>query len=429
MLEIAFILLGLFVISVLLEQYLKIPRTLTLLTVALVNNFLGISILNVNGSEFDSLILLLLPLFIAADAINLTLKELKDNSLSLLYTALISVVLSIFVAVLINKWIFPTYDIPTSALVMLFCMVLATDPITVTSVFSNFKLPHKLKIIAEGESLFNDAFALIIFFVALGVYKGGDLTAISLAMFSAKMIIGSVVIGFVFGLIALWLLQLTRDVILETAIILSAAYGSFILAEHFHLAGILAIIVSVLTAKTLIDKRIDEDENNITKEQGIPIVNFIKFKQKIVDVENNEMIKKFILFLASLSAVVLFLSMGEVISISSMIVYWKEIILIFIATSIIRALMMLKFALISNNIGKMKNISFHWWKVLTFAGVKGGLSILMVHLLPVGFEYKTMFEAVVFGNIILSTFIYSICLIVVINYNKIKFEKECETEH
>ena len=428
MLETALLLLIVCIVSTVFEEKLKIPRTLTLLFIALTNKAMGISIIDVNGELFDQIILLLLPLFIIADTNQLTIEDLKEHSLSLLYTAFFSVLLSIGAGVLFNTYILPEYDMPISALVMLFCMVLATDPITVTSVFSNFKLPHKLKVIAEGESLFNDAFALIFFFVALNVYNGQELTTMSLALFSFKMIIGSIVIGFVFGFLCLFLLQLTKDIVLETIIILFAGYGSFYVAEHWHLAGILSIIVAVMTAKTVIDKRIKESEGKVVSEELKTAIDFFKLNKDISDVESQKMIKHFIHFLVSLSGVVLFISMGEVISLSAMLTYWKEIVAMFIATTIIRGAMMSKFAFISNQTKLMNNISFHWWQILTFAGVKGGLSILMVHLLPKTFEYRELFEAIVFGNIILSTFIYSFLLIILINYNQDKFDKECELE-
>lgn len=412
MLEFCLILLGLFIVTRLVEQYTVLPNTLALLMVALVDNILGGNILKITGGEFDQILFLTLPLFIASDALMLTLKEIKDNAFSLIYTAFISVILSVAVMVLLDKLIFPDYNIPASALIMLACMVLATDPITVTSVFSKFNLPHKLKVIAEGESLFNDAFALIIFFLALNVFKGEDLTAISLVAFSAKMIIGSILIGLVFGALGIFMLKLTKDVLVETVMLLFIAYASFYVAELFHLAGILSIIVCIVTAKTVIDKRIDCD-----------------VRSPIVVEENQILVKKLINFLVGIAGVVLFVSMGEVMNFHIIAKYWKEVLAVFGATTIIRAIMMSKFAWISNNVVRMEDISFHWWQVLTFSGVKGGLSIVMVHLIPSDFKYKDLFEAIVFGNIILSTFIYAGLLILFIALNKKKFEKECALEH
>ncbi|MDX1796561.1 MAG: hypothetical protein R3219_07530, partial [Hydrogenovibrio sp.] len=71
-----------------------------------------------------------------------------------------------------------------------------------------------------------------------------------------------------------------------------------------------------------------------------------------------------------------------------------------------------RFMRTSNRIDWMESVSFDWWVVLTFAGVKGGLSILMVHMLPNDFAYKELFEAIIIGNIILTTFVYSLVLTV-----------------
>ena len=79
-------------------------------------------------------------------------------------------------------------------------MVLATDPVSVVSVFSSFKVPHRLAILAEGESLFNDATALIIFmFIAIPMMNGVEIGAMDIAIVSLKVISVSVFIGLVIG--------------------------------------------------------------------------------------------------------------------------------------------------------------------------------------------------------------------------------------
>lgn len=70
-------------------------------------------------------------------------------------------------------------------------------------------------------------------------------------------------------------------------------------------------------------------------------------------------------------------------------------------------------------------VSFHWWMVLSAAGVKGGISILMLHMLPRGFEHRELFEAVIINQILLSTFIYPIILMGVIKLFSQKFGAEC----
>ena len=90
--------------------------------------------------------------------------------------------------------------------------------------------------------------------------------------------------------------------------------------------------------------------------------------------------------------------------------------------------MMAKFAIITNQTTKMTNVNFRWWGVLTFAGIKGGLSIVMLMMIPAGFEHIELFTAVVIGVIMLSTFIYSAILIAIIGKNAEIFKQEKEAE-
>jgi len=69
---------------------------------------------------------------------------------------------------------------------------------------------------------------------------------------------------------------------------------------------------------------------------------------------------------------------------------WKlkiEILVMFAATILIRDVMMAVFAWISNTTNKMPDINIRWWGVLTFAGIKGGLSIVMLIMIPATFQY------------------------------------------
>lgn len=68
--------------------------------------------------------------------------------------------------------------------------------------------------------------------------------------------------------------------------------------------------------------------------------------------------------------------------------------------------------------------------MLTFAGIKGGLSIVMLTMIPASFEYLEMFKAVVIGVIMLSTFIYAGALLIIIDSNKERFIAEkIEEQH
>jgi CPA1 family monovalent cation:H+ antiporter len=148
-------------------------------------------------------------------------------------------------------------------------------------------------------------------------------------------------------------------------------------------------------------------------------------KYAVTTKDNHCTILKSLDFVGMFVSAILFVSIASVANLEKMMHYKYEILAVFVISTIIRGLMMLKFAVLSNNVNHMHSIQKHWWAVLTFAGSKGALSIVMVHMIPNTFEYKDMFEQIIIGNIMLSTFIYAFVLAGIIMKNKAKFEAEC----
>jgi CPA1 family monovalent cation:H+ antiporter len=413
--------------SVLQSNY-KIPSPITIMSVVMAGLYFDIELFDMNSKEFDNLVLITLPLLIASDALKLKLSDIKEHGASLFWVAVISVLVFIGVGVLINNHVLVNYPLSIAAVVLLFCMVAATDPITVSAVFSNFKVPHKLKVITEGESLFNDATALIVFSLALIALKNpSDVTVQLIAVKSFSVIAGAVAVGLAIGLATIWILKVSEEALVEAIIIILGAYSSYWIAEHFHFSGILSVIVTIVMANNAIQKIISKDNAEI--EVADKTNNFGLLKYAITNKNNHETILKNVDFLSVFASTVLFASIASVVNFEKLWDYKYEILAVFIASTVIRGVMMLKFALVSNNVSFMQNIRKHWWAVLTFAGSKGALSILMVHMLPSNFQYKSLFEHIIVGNILLSTFVYAITLAFIFKCNKEKFEKECELEH
>jgi len=89
---------------------------------------------------------------------------------------------------------------------------------------------------------------------------------------------------------------------------------------------------------------------------------------------------------------------------------------------------MANFSILSNTIRGMHNISFSWYKVMVFGGVKGCLSLIMLHLIPDTATYKTLFEAIVTGVILLTTFIYPLFLVGTIKFYGDRINPEKATQ-
>ena len=437
-------LLTILFISIELQKYFKIPSPITLIGLSYGFYYLFPDMILFSEESFAELVLFLIPILIASDALQLKLEDLKKNALSLLYLALFSVAISVAFGIFSAHTFFSEYNLSTGAIIALFAMVLATDPVSVVAVFSSFKVPHKLAILAEGESLFNDATALIIFmFIAIPMMNGIEIGALDIVVVSLKVIIVSVLIGLIIGFIGVLIMRLTSDPMSELVLILLTAYGAFELAEHFHMAGLLAVIIAIITLNTMTQKSFDKKEKQVKKARNI--VNRANQSKKIFStgfmsgitrklssdvssIERHKQNLNYVAVLALLANTFLFMSMASIVHIELLLKYKTEILLMFAITTIIRAFMMGTFAFVSNRTKKMTDIGLRWWSVLLFAGIKGGLSIVMLQMLPKGFEHKEMFDAIVIGVILLSTIIYALILVGLIMGNKRAFNQEVDAE-
>ena len=437
-----------------LEEKFKVPSPLGLIALSFVAHFgfQKIPVLTGDAEHFAMLVIFLLPILLISDSLELKVADLREHAYSLLYLAVVAVVLSVGMALSISDWLFAQYHLSNAAVIVLFAMVLATDPVSVVSIFSKFELPHRLKILAEGESLLNDATALIVFvFVGLYAMGGGQLGVPYLAEISSEVVFGSVAVGMGVGFIGLFAMKSTHNRIAEMMVLVITGYGSFEISEHFynvlnmlgghshlHLSGILACIFATLTVNHVMTKAMDDDDKRLDKDHaelereaesretssGVVRNVLSRIKATYEEKERHLRTKEDVQLLAMVANTILFVAMAEMIDISLLWRYKTEIVVMFLSTTVIRGVMMALFAWLANKTDKMVDISFHWWGVLTFAGIKGGLSIVMLTMIPSTFEYLEMFKAVVVGVIMLSTFIYAGMLIFIIGKNKERFRAE-----
>ena len=415
------------------QNKLSLPLPIGIMGLTLVSYYFFPSYINISADEnFDAIVYLLLPLILLPDAINFKLYDLKRHAVAIFYLSFIAVGLSIFIGVVLNFAVFADYSFTTGMLICLFSMVLATDAVSVSSIFSQFKLPHSLKVLTEGESLFNDATAVIaFFFVGLPLINGVEIAPIDVSLVLIKVIVLSTLIGFTVGYLAKTVLQWLHTVTDEFIIVLLTAYLSFGIAEMhaIHVSGILSLIVAVMTLRYYINKQFKASSVH----ESIVLDEATKLPQnkneKIITTqarldENLQIISFFALF----ANAVLFFTLAEIVEVSKLLQYSKEIIILFIFTTLIRAVMMFNFSFISKKSKRIQNVNYRWWSILTFAGIKGGLSMIMVHALPESFIYKEMFTQVVMGVILLSIFIYAFSLLFIIKTYQSEFIEDMKNE-
>lgn len=125
-------------------------------------------------------------------------------------------------------------------------LIAATDPVSVIATFKEAKAHGRMLVLIETESLFNDGTAAVAFGVVVALASGQAFTPGQIAVMLFNTIAGGVACGAAVAVAALLLAGRTEDHLVEITVTTVAAYGSFLLADHLGLSGVLATITAGL---------------------------------------------------------------------------------------------------------------------------------------------------------------------------------------
>jgi CPA1 family monovalent cation:H+ antiporter len=125
-------------------------------------------------------------------------------------------------------------------------LIAATDPVSVIATFNEAGVRGRLRLLIEAESLLNDGVAAVAFVAALGVLSGGHQDIASISGTLLLTMVGGAVVGIIVGFGLMFLAGRTPDYLVEITFTTLAAYGSFFVAEHYRLSGVLAALTAGL---------------------------------------------------------------------------------------------------------------------------------------------------------------------------------------
>lgn len=131
---------------------------------------------------------------------------------------------------------------PWQASLIFGTLIAATDPVSVIATFKEAGVHGRLRLLVESESLFNDGTAAVLFGVVLAWATSGHVSAAHIGLDLLREVGGGCAIGLLVALAVLWIAGKTDDHLVEIALTVVAAYGSFLAAQHFHCSGVLATL-------------------------------------------------------------------------------------------------------------------------------------------------------------------------------------------
>lgn len=186
-----------------------------------------------------------LPPLLQASAYRTDWRAFRRSLRPILLLAVGAVLFTAFCVAATAHWLVP--GLPWSAAIALGAIVAPPDAVAAAAVLQRLRLPRQVVTVLEGESLINDASALMLYKLAVaaaavsGSMVAGDAVVSFLALGA-----GGIAVGFAVGRATLWLLRQLDDTMLQVTSGFLAAYASYLTAETAHVSGVLAVVTAGL---------------------------------------------------------------------------------------------------------------------------------------------------------------------------------------
>jgi len=325
----------------------------------------------------DVIFALILPPLLFQGALHMDLERLKNNWKSIALLAIPGVVAStVLVGLMINRflgidWIYA----------LLFGALMApTDPISVLSILKKVGAPERLRTILEGESLFNDGTGVVIFSVILGIITGHENFHFGQSVARFLIVMGGgAILGMIIGVVTYHLLRKINDHLIEVTITVVVTFGTPLLAEAFHLSGIIALVIAGLIIGNYGRMYSMSKKTRETLETFWEVVDFIVNS-------------------------LLFLVIGielQVFALKDFSFYVQPILISVGAVLFARLIVVYPIIWLRNRLSH-EDIPFAWNHVLFWGGLKGSIPIALVVGLPADVQYRSFMLIVAFSVVLFS---------------------------
>lgn len=369
----------------LLARWLKIPYTVALVVAGLVLG--AVRVIDPPHLTKDLLYSVFLPGLVFEAAFHLDFQKFWQNKLAIHALAVPGVAAAIgLTAVLLQPVASALHFVDGFALrhaLVFAALIAATDPIAVVALFKALGVPKRLAVLVEGESLLNDGTAVVFFTLILGMLSG-EASSWSGATLDFVRVVGlGTLIGAAVGYAASKLTQRVDDPMIEITLTTIAAYGSFSLAEHFHFSGVIATVAAGMLCGNYGARTGMSPSTRIAVESFWEYISF------------------------GMNSVV-FLLIGFEVRIEALLRSWKPILVAYLAVTLGRAALIYLVTLALRR--TREAIPWSYSAVLTWGGLRGGLSMVLALALPKDFPFRDLILTMTFGVVILSIVIQGLSM-------------------
>ncbi len=341
------VVIGLLLIAVIvgiITRRLRVPYTVGLVLIGLALSLRGQAEIDFPPELFLGL---LVPPLVFEAAFHLNIRDLRYDLAPILALAIPGVLMTTGLVGLVVSW---GTGSPLSLTLVFGALVAATDPVAVVALFRTLGVPKRLQVLLEGESLFNDGTAIVIFNLMITIAITGQFSIIDSLIDFVIVSGGGLVVGIILGMIYSQITRRIDDPLIETTLTSVLAFGAYLVAEEIHVSGVLAVVAAGLVAGNV-------GPRGMSPSTRVLVFNFWEI-------------------LAFLANSLVFLLIGLQIDLFALIANWQFIMWAIFAVLAARAVSVYGLSWIG------KGIPPKYKHVLYWGGLRGAISLALAISLP-----------------------------------------------
>mgnify|MGYP005849193485 CR=1 FL=1 len=183
-----------------------------------------------------------LPPLLQGSAWRTDWRAFRSELRPILLLAVGAVLFSALCVAVVAKLLLP--GLPWAAAIALGAIVAPPDAVAASAVLRGLSMPRRLVVILEGESLVNDATALILYRFSLAALAAGAVAIETAALSFVIVAAGGLLLGYAIGRAAVWAIARTNDTLLETLLSFLACYAAFLAGEWAGVSGVIAVVTA-----------------------------------------------------------------------------------------------------------------------------------------------------------------------------------------
>jgi CPA1 family monovalent cation:H+ antiporter len=316
----------------------------------------------------ELILALFVPPLIFEAAFHLDFRVLRTNLLSILILAVPGVLIT---TLIVGSTVGFGAGLPLASAMVFGALIAATDPVAVVALFRALGVPRRLAVALEGESLFNDGTAIVIFGIAVEAATSGAFDPLAGLFDFLQVSLGGMMVGISLGWLTAQIIARVDEPLIVTSFTTLLAYGAYLVGEQLHVSGVLAVVMAGLFSGNLGAPRVSPSTR-------IMLLNLWDY-------------------LAFLANSLVFLLIGLDVDLRQLSQNITPIVVAVAAVLLSRAVVIYGLSWLAESLVSRQQIPQRWRHVLFWGGLRGAISLALALSLPQDLIERDTLQAMTFG--------------------------------